>query len=384
MSDRTELAEVIDADGHVQEPADLWERYIDRRFHPYRPLIDQQATDNMMVVAGRALPRIMLGTPATEEYRSFIRDTWNKAFESEFSKGVDGFSARWYLDAMASEGIDRMVLYPSRGLYMCAVDDLDDELALAIAKAYNRWLIDFCRHDETKLLPVAVSTLHDPERAARQLEQDVAEYPYVAVMVRPNPVRGRNLDDPANDVFWAAAESLGLAVATHGGTGVWMEEWGPDRFRSHLAQHAISHPLEAMQAVYCFTAGGILERFPALRVAFLEAGGTWLPFWLHRLDEHVEQLRDVDSEAGHVTKLPSEHFRSSCWIGCEYEEPNVQGLVDFVGADRLVWASDFPHPDGKYPGMVDALVSAFRSAGISDEAMAGYAGGNAKNLYRLG
>jgi predicted TIM-barrel fold metal-dependent hydrolase len=375
--------EVIDADGHVQEPGDLWDRYIDKRYYGFRPLIDPATTDNMMFVAGRALPRITMREPDNEEYLARIVRDWHGVFGDEFAKGPDGFSAAWYLDALDREGIDRMVLYPSRGLYACAVDDMDPGLADAVSLAYNRWLADFCAHEPRRLVPVALATLHDPTAAARQLDYCVRQLGFVGVMVRPNPVRGRNLDDPSNDVFWAKAEELGVAVASHEGTGVWMAEWGPDRFRSRLAQHAISHVFEAMQAVYCFTTAGILERFPRLRVAFLEAGGTWLPAWLHRLDEHAEQLDGVPNETGGISKLPSEYFRAQCWIGCEPDEPNVAGLLDYIGADRVVWASDFPHPDGKYPGLVDALVRSLTTSGIADDDIVRYAGANARTLYAL-
>jgi uncharacterized protein len=380
---QAESLEVVDADGHVQEPGDLWDRYIDPLYYGYRPLIDPVATDNMMFVAGRALSRIMLRHPGNEDYRAAILKDWNGAFAEEFGKGPGGFSAAWYIDAMDREGIDRMVLYPSRGLYACAVDDLDAGLANAICLAYNRWLADFCSYDTRRLLPVALASLHDPVAAGQQLEYCVRNLNCVAVMVRPNPVGGRNLNDRINDPFWAEAERLLLAVATHEGTGAWMPEWGPDRFQSAFAQHAMSHVFEAMQAVYCFTAGGILERFPMLRVGFLEAGGTWLPPWLHRLDGHAEQLREVPSETGMISKPPSEYFRSQCWIGCEPDEPNVQGLFDYIGADRVLWASDFPHPDGKYPGLVEHLEKELTGGGVSREDIALYAGQNTKALYRI-
>jgi predicted TIM-barrel fold metal-dependent hydrolase len=202
-------------------------------------------------------------------------------------------------------------------------------------------------------------------------------------MVRPNPVQRRNLDHPDNDVFWGAAADLGLAVATHEGTGVWMQEYGADRFTSRLAQHAVSHVFEAMQAVYCFTAGGILERFPTLRVGFLEAGGTWLTPWLYRLDEHAEQLRDVPSETSRITERPSEYFRRQCWISCEPDEPNIGGFFEYVGRDRVMWASDFPHPDAKYPGLVAFATRAIADTAIDDDAVERYIGANARDLYRL-
>jgi len=383
MQDGAGRLEVVDADGHVQEPGDLWERYIDKRFYPYRPIIDPVATDNMMVVAGRVLPRITLPDPHNEDYRSVLMGGWNATFGDEFAKGPNGFSPQWYLEEMDREGIDRMVLFPSRGLYACAVDDLDGDLANAITLAYNQWLADFCSTDPHRLVAVALSSLHDPAGAADQLRYCARQLGCVAAMIRPNPVQGRNLDHSANDAFWGAAEELGIAVATHEGTGVWMKEYGPDRFASRLAQHAMSHVVEAMQAVYCFTIGGILERFPALRVGFLEAGGTWLAPWLYRLDEHAEQLQDVPSETGRISKRPSSYFREQCWTSCEPDEPNVGGLFEYAGADRIMWASDFPHPDAKYPGLVKGMMTAMASSHVGEADIARYAGANARAFYRI-
>jgi predicted TIM-barrel fold metal-dependent hydrolase len=284
---------------------------------------------------------------------------------------------------MDREGIARMVLFPSRALYATAVDGLHGGLANAINDAYNRWLGDFCSADRSRLIPVAVASLHDPAGAAERLATWKADLDCPAVMVRPNPVDGRNLNDPAHDVFWAAAQDLGVVVASHEGTGAAQPQYGPDRFTSKLAQHAMSHVFEQMQAVLCFTAGGILERFPSLKAVFLEAGGTWLTPWLHRLDEHAEQLAEIASETGGISKLPSEYFRTQCWIGCEADEPNVAGLLAHVGADRVVWASDFPHPDGKFPGLVPAFVGALQEQGIGADDIARYGGGNARTLYGL-
>jgi len=162
-----------------------------------------------------------------------------------------------------------------------------------------------------------------------------------------------------------------------------MPAYGEDRFDSYLAHHAMSHPMEQMAAVYSLTVGGILQRHPALRVAILEAGGTWLPYWLYRLDEHVEFLEGIESEVGQINRLPSEYFRRQCWISCEPSEPNLRTVIDAVGADRILWASDYPHPDCKYPGMVDDLITGATKNGLSADEIRLYAAANAKAMYAL-
>jgi predicted TIM-barrel fold metal-dependent hydrolase len=254
---------------------------------------------------------------------------------------------------MDIEGIDQMVLYPTRGLHAVAIADLDGRVSAAICRAYNRWLHDFCAVDPDRLVGVALLGLHDPALAIAEARYAVRELGMRGLMIRPNPYRGRNLHDPAYDEFYAAVSELDVPLAIHEGCGVWMPEYGTDRFVEHIARHAMCHPMEQMGAVLSCTIGGVFERHPQLRVLFLEAGGTWLPYWLARLDEHVEWVGHI--ETPYLTMRPSEYFKRNGWIGFEPDEPNLRGLVEYVGADRLLWASDYPHPDAAFPGAVDEL-----------------------------
>jgi predicted TIM-barrel fold metal-dependent hydrolase len=335
---------VIDSDGHIVEPADLWDRYIDKEFYGVRPICDPSTM--AIEVFGHRMSR----SYENAAYKESVTRTWDERHASARQRGYDPASQ---LDAMDIEGIDQMVLYPSRGLYAASVADLDGRLASAICRAYNRWLHDFCQHAPERLIGVGLIGLQDPALAAVEARYAVEELGMRGVMVRPNPYRGRNLHDPAYDDFYSELEELDVPLATHEGCGVWMPEYGVDRFSEHIAWHAMCHPMEQMGAVLSFTMGGVMERHPRLRVAILESGGTWLPYWLSRLDEHVEWLKDV--EARHLSKLPSEYFREQGWIGFEPDEPGLRMLADYIGVDRLLWASDYPHPDATFPGVVDKL-----------------------------
>ncbi len=88
----------------------------------------------------------------------------------------------------------------------------------------------------------------------------------------------------------------------------------------------------------------MLERHPALRVAFLESGCGWLPYWLWRMDEHWETAEGVDGEP-QLPMKPSDYFQPRGWISGESDEPYVGAVLDFIGEDRLLFASDYPHLD---------------------------------------
>jgi uncharacterized protein len=375
--------EVIDADGHVQEPSDLWDRFIEPEYFEFRPRVDHESSDNTFSVLGQTMPRMFVPVPGRADYKHALVGKWNARFSTQFTLRNEGFSSASYLVELDREGIDQMILYPSRGLYACAVEEMDPGLSAAICRAYNRWLAEFCATDPERLLGVALTALHGPEHAAAEARYAVEQLGMHGCMVRPNPCAGRTLEDPANDVYFAEVERLGVPLALHEGSGSCMPAYGEDRFDSYLAHHAMSHPMEQMAAVFSLTVGGILERHPRLRVAILEAGGTWLPYWLYRLDEHVEFLDGIESEVGQISRPPSEYFRRQCWISCEPSEPNLRTVIDAVGADRILWASDYPHPDCKYPGMVDDLITGATKNGLTADEIRRYAADNAKTLYGL-
>ena len=121
---------------------------------------------------------------------------------------------------------------------------------------------------------------------------------------------------------------------------------------------------------------GVLERHPRLRVAVLESGGGWIAHWMDRLDEFTEsygwQLLGLRAK-------PSEYFRRQCFVSFDPGEHTMAALAPLVGADTMIWASDFPHSDARYPGVVDELDE--HTAAMTPEARAQLLGGNALRLY---
>jgi predicted TIM-barrel fold metal-dependent hydrolase len=144
---------------------------------------------------------------------------------------------------------------------------------------------------------------------------------------------------------------LNVAVCVHGGgQAIDQVPIGVDRFNTRLETHAFTHPVGQMLAVMSFSVGGILHRFPKLRVAFLEANVGWLPFWLERLDEHWELTPE---QAPKIDRKPSEYFLSGrCFIGMDPEEPDVPWVVKRCGEDVVVYASDYYHWDCAFPDTV--------------------------------
>src|SRR5262249_38850488 len=147
----------------------------------------------------------------------------------------------------------------------------------------------------------------------------------------------------------SAAEDLDVAMCVHnvadGSTA--RDNTGVDRSSGFFLRHAAAHPFEAMLAYGALFKSRLFDRHPRLRVGFMEAACGWAPFWLERLDEHTEVVAGQFDPALH--RLPSEVFRDQCFVGCEGDERMVPYVQEAIGAESVVWASDFPHFDSEFP-----------------------------------
>ena len=323
---------VIDADGHGGEPAD-WQERLPREFQPH------------MAARRERIKRQFANLPGVG-----VKETRGTARVDSLSRpGMTDPRSR--LEDMDLEGIDVTVMFPGGAGEEWA--GLDRGFAIALCRTLNDARAEFCGHAPVRLKSVAKLPLIYPEAAAAELRRAVTELGMVG-MVTPQHIREKNLDDRSFDVVWAEAERLGVPVCVHGGgQAIDQVPIGVDRWSTRLEVHAFTHPVGQMIAVMAFTVGGILHRFPKLRVAFLEAGVGWLPFWLERLDEHWELTPE---QAPRIDRKPSEYFLSGrCFIGCDPDERGVPWVVQTLGEDVVVYASDYHHWDCKFPDTVKII-----------------------------
>jgi uncharacterized protein len=310
---------VLDADGHVVEPGDIFADILP-------PGVD------------------VFDLPATTPYEmcgdlELLRDQLDS-----------GFDAPSYLRAMDAQGIDAAVLYPSMGLFVPFLPELDADGSAAACRTYNDWIADYCATDPSRLTGVAVVP-RDGARAAREAVH-ASDLGLAGVLVRPNHLDADYLDAPSWQPLYDALEQTGGVLAVHEALGVRSGTTiGSDRFTSFAARHACSHPLEQMTAAVALLLGGVLERHPLLRVAFLESGTGWLPYWLARLDDHRDWMHET--ECAELSLAPSEYFARQCVISSDPEDVLAPFTIATVGADHVMWASDFPHPDAAFPDAVD-------------------------------
>jgi predicted TIM-barrel fold metal-dependent hydrolase len=252
------------------------------------------------------------------------------------------------LQVLNDEGIDAAVLYPSVGLMFGLLEHPD--IAAALCGAYNDWLARYCATDPKRLIGVALLPQQDPRLAAAELERAVTGHGFVGGVMRPNRIGGRTADHPDFDVLWAKAQQLDVPVSFHEAYLSGMDTVGLDRMSSYAGCHIVSHVFEQMTAMVNVTLAGLFQRFPGLRVGFLEAGCGWAPTWVDRIEEHYE-LAPGDYRGGD----PSGTINTRSWLTFEIEEPGVASTLEQGWADNVMFASDYPHHDAVFPGAVKSV-----------------------------
>jgi predicted TIM-barrel fold metal-dependent hydrolase len=327
------IAGTIDADGHVSEPRDMWAERLPSDMKAAAPrLVRDEQGQVRMFIAGTMLPPI----PMPKEWQP----------QAQRPGGADP-KAR--LEDMDTEGIERSILFPTTGLFFGGIEDSDAQTALC--RVYNDWLGEYCAADTERLIGIAAVPQIDLNAAVDEARRAVTEYGFVGVMVRPNLIQGRNLHHPGYEPLWNEMEDLGVTIAVHEGTTLNVRQAG-DRFDSFAFRHACSHPLEQQMGMLSLICGGVLERHPGLKAMFLESGCGWAPYWLERLDEHMEKWGFAAAPLPHE---PTEYFMRQCFVSCEPDERTLPQVVNGIGDDNIIFASDYPHPDAIFPGVVATL-----------------------------
>jgi len=385
--------ELIDADGHILEPPEMWLEYIEPKYRDQAPrLADYQGRELWMVedhplirgaadgggrglagAAGKNLAEIL-------EKDSGYRDNPPAAFDPhERIKTLD------------SERIRRAVLYPTMALFVNAGRVKDPALVTAACRAYNDWMADYCRPYPDRLYGAAAIPLHDIPAAIAELKRSVTTLGLRSAFIRPTPHQGeRPFNDPVYDPFWSALQDLDVPLSLHPAVG---EELPGASQRFHLYgedpatrtpgmgvsfSQGLGNPIDMIVSLGWFIFGGVLERFPRLKVIILESGGGWIQPILERMDHHAHVFT---FEVKHLSLLPTEYFRRQMWISFDPDEMLLKATAELVGSDRIVWASDFPHPDAKWPGCGNEVRENLEALPLEDQRL--IAGQNAVDLYRL-
>ena len=348
MSNSVDTRGAIDADGHILEPPDLWEKYLEPQ---YRSRAIRIRTNNEGLEyleydgqPSRLMPPGFPGTlggmgapdiiPSAE--RSYVR-----------SAPFGSMDPKERMQRLDQEGLAKAVLYPTLGI-LWEPEISDPEIACAYTRAYNRWIMDFCADSDGRLVPIAHISLSDPALAATETERALSAGAK-GIFFHPFTWTKKSPGHPDYARLWAIAQEHGAPVALH--PTVDPPSLDVHRRFDELAQH---EPFEFTWYFDVLVAQGmqqafvslfhyrIFDRFPTVKVVVLESQAGWIGQLIDRMDA-VSQ-GPLMPKAG-LKDLPSSYFKRQCYVSIDPDERAVAGIIPYIGDDRFFWASDFPHPD---------------------------------------
>ena len=348
---------ILDSDLHLMEPPDMYQRYLDPSYRDRAPMATSSGAGHYAgwVVAGRPVPPwtgnpdVMRANQALDvQAQTLMEEGWATQFDPATT-----------VKAMDAEGIDVAVMFRTSASMIVSIDELDPQYSLALCRAFNDWVADYCREAPSRLKSTAIVPQHDPVLAGQEARRAVEDLQALAIVPLPMPISGNHVHDPGFDVLWQELQRLGVPACFHGTSGALSADYVGGRFAGHPSYRTLLHssvfPLELMLTLGSMILGGVLERFPRLKVAFLEGNCAWLPWWLYRLDDQWEKFGP--GEQVKLSERPSTYFLRQCYVSVESDEHLAEDVVNRLGDDNLVFSTDYPHPDSAYPHATDHFIA---------------------------
>jgi len=367
---------VIDADGHCYEPDSELAKWMPKDLAHLAPnrVTDSSGYSHLMI-EGRLAARRRWGGGADR----------GQVFAPHIERSRPGMTDPLKrLPDMDEEGIDVAIIFGT-SIALMVNGMADKPLAAAVCHAVNRWLTEeYLAADPKRLKGVGLIPVQDPQAAVSELEYLVQQRSIVTAML-PTNVYGINLGHRMFDPVYAAAQEIRMPLSVHpqtehdGQYGVWgVMGAGSERMEKYGYVHMTAFPFELMIALMHMIGEGVFDRFPKLKVAFMEGACGWVPFWAERLDEHFHKLRP---QWPFLKREPSEIIKSDqVAFTCEPEETILPYVLDTFGITQVMYASDYRHWDSEFPNSVHEVR---KIPEMTEDKLRHVLGENARNWFNL-
>jgi predicted TIM-barrel fold metal-dependent hydrolase len=385
--------EVWDADNHMYETIDAYTRYLPEKYSEALKFVDVKGRKKLQIlgVVTETIPNPtyeVIPTPGawSDYFRGINPDGKTLRELAEPIRCPDAFRRPdLRLELMDRQGVHGAVMFPTTAGMLEERTKSDTELTHAVTHAFNRWLLeDWTFNYQNRIFPVPAISLNDPALGVEELEWCLDKGART-VLIRPAPVpredgTSRSAALPEFDGFWRLVESSGISVQMHNsdsGYERYIDDWEDSaEFNgfalSKLRGFIYEESRNIFDTLAAFIAHGVFERFPGVRIGVVENGGSWA----HRLldvFERVYRKRPYD-----FSEHPSDVFRRHVWINPFHEEDMSQ-LVELLGADRVMFGSDYPHPEG----LAEPVDFVKELSGLPADTTERVMGGNLKELIGL-
>ena len=356
---------MVSADGHVQEPNDLWATRMGKKFADRLPGVILDGKGNKL--------------QKTEGFRPVRLQ--NTQFEGEDRlRNQSGKTPEDRIRDLAMDGVDAEILFPNKGLTIWATPD--PEFSLAMCKAYNDWAWETFAEFNDQLVPMACVAPGAMEGTIAEIQR-CAGLGFKGLSLPCKPVWGApdhtqlNYNLPEFNDMWACIQEVDLPMTFHVSTGR-----DPRTARGNggaLINYAVHSLAPTMEPIANLCASGVLDRFPKIKFGSIEAGIGWVAWALSALDEayrkHHMWVRPK------LDRLPSEYFKTNGFASFQEDKPGLDVAREHGLTDNFLWANDFPHHEGTWPHSAEAIERTM--AQLEDAERAKILGLNSARIFKL-
>ncbi len=349
---------VISADSHFVEPPSMWAERLDKKFRDRAPhtVRGLKGKDGEFFVCENIDP-----FPVAAFFGAGVP---SEELAAHNKKGMDQAPASVWDPAARIKDQDRdgvvaEAIYTSMGMPLYMLDDV--ELRVACFRVDNDWATEYCSYDLKRLLPLGLITLEDIGAGVQELQR-VAKRGMKGVMISASPSDERPYSHSDYDPFWAAAQELNMPLSLHILTG--RKGTGIDFFGNlMLAASTLHHEIERSLAVLVL--GGVLERFPNLKIVSAENDVAWIPYFMWRMDMVYSRIRFAQQDPVTLSLKPSEYIKRQVYATF-INEPIFTRTLDIYGPDNAMWSSDYPHTAATWPRSQEFIDKTFNGLPQTD------------------
>lgn len=356
---------MVSTDGHVQEPADLWQKRIDRKY-----------TDR--------LPGVTVGNDGkkyqkTEGFRPLrIRNIQFKGEDAR--RNGAGTTPEDRIHDLNADGVDAEILFPNKGLTIWATPDA--EFSQAMCRVWNEWAWEVFGEYNDRLIPMACVASADIDGAITEIHR-CAALGFRGVSLPCKPIWGPashehlNYNLPEFDPLWTEIQEVDLPITFHVSTGR-----DPRTSRGNggaVINYAVHSLAPTMEPVANLCSSGVLDRFPNLRFGTVEAGIGWVPWSIWALDEAYRKHHMFVRPQ--LEKMPSDYFRSNGFATFQEDKPGLDLAREHDLIKNFMWANDYPHHEGTWPHSAQAIERTMQQ--LTDAERAKVLGLNAARVFKI-
>lgn len=347
---------IISCDTHLSPTPTLFKDRLDKKWHHRLPRIVVGEDGVRSVVQEGLMPERLVDTPMTGE--DLIRNKLGSGSPLHITGDESQVGAQRVADLKA-DGVDGELIFPNGAALFIWVTN-DPEFVDAQCRVWNDFAIETCRDYLDFCNPAAVLPTIDIERSIKEIER-VAKLGYRVLTLPCKPHYGEshfdypNYNWPIYDKLWAAIQDHDLTITYHVATG--KDPRGVKKAGGAIINYVVHALAPAIEPIVGMCSAGVLERFPKLRVATIEANAGWVPWMLQAMDEsYLKHHMWVHPKMKH---MPSDYYRSNCYASFG-EDKNAVDFVEQYGLeDNFMWANDYPHHEGMWPHSAAAIERTF-------------------------